>query len=429
LMSKAMLVTWPFVMLLLDYWPLKRFKVQGSRFGVQGLIWEKVPFLVLSAASSVVTFTVQHEAGAVATLARYSALARIENAVVSYARYLGKTFWPFDLANPYPHPGFAPSNPHPGFWPAGLVWLAAVLLVILSAVAIRCWRKFPFVAVGWFWYVGTLVPVIGLVQVGAQAMADRYTYLPLLGIFIILSWGGAEIFARWRLRWRVTTLLIVMVLAACAARTRNQVMLWQNDGTLFFHALSTTQNNYVACVNLGTWFSKNGQIEETLQCYYRALQMNPSDPSVLYDVGNAYAKIGYWDNAIAAYRHALQIASNEPDILNNLGFALAAQKQYTNAIVSFETALKLKPDYADAHNNLATVLFIQKDFDAAARHFRAAARLMPDSPQIYGNLGDALMKQGQTNEAVQCYQQALRLNPDDARLKAKLQALGAPVSN
>jgi protein O-mannosyl-transferase len=429
LMSKAMLVTWPFVMLLLDAWPLQRFKVQGSGFKVQNLIWEKIPFLVLSAASSVVTFTVQHQAGVVATLAKYSALARTENAVVSYARYLGKTFWPFNLANPYPHPGFWPGNPHPGFWPAGLVWFSVLLFAGLSIAAIWCWRKFPFVTVGWFWYVGTLIPVIGLVQVGAQAMADRYTYLPLIGIFIVLSWGGAEIQARWRLSRRRAAWLAAVALAACAMRTRNQAGLWQNDGTLFFHALTKTRNNYVACVNLGTWFSKNGQIEETFDCYYQALRMNPSDPSVLYDVGNAFAKIGYWADAVNAYHHALQIAPNESDILNNLGFALAAQKQFANAITCFEAALKLKPDYADAHNNLATVLFIQKNYDVAVRHFREALRLTHGNPQIYGNLGDALVKQGQTNEAAQCYQEALRLEPGDAQLKAKLQALGAPVSN
>lgn len=419
LMSKPMAVTLPFLLLLLDWWPLKRFNVQGSGFAVQNLILEKIPFFALSAISCVITFFVQQKGGAVATLTKFSMLARVENAFVSYARYLGKTIWPAMLANPYPHPGF---------WPPGLVLFAILLFIIFTCAVFWLRRSFPCAIVGWFWFVGTLIPVIGLVQVGGQSMADRYAYLPVVGIFIILVWGVAEACARWRFPKRATVLLCMIVLAACAARTRNQLSFWKNDGTLFSHALAVTKNNYIACVNLGTWFSKNGQIKEALDCYDMALQMSPSDPSVLYDVANAFAKLGHWDEAVENYRRALQITPDQPDILDNLGFALAAKGQFADAVTNFQSALKLKPDSSKAHNNLATVLFRQGKFQEAGRHFYEALRLEPDNPRLCVNLGDTLVKMGNIKAAAECYQQALQLEPDNAAAKAKLQAL-ALISN
>ena len=414
LMSKPMAVTLPFVMLLLDWWPL------GRVSSVRHLVVEKVPFFLLSAISCVVTFIAQQRGGAVAKLARFSVSARIENAFVSYARYLEKTFWPVSLANPYPHVVH---------WPWVWILFAVALFVGLCVAAVWLGRKFPFGFTGWFWFVGTLVPVIGLIQVGSQSMSDRYSYLPLVGLFIVLVWGGAEVCARWHVPRRVVVSGVIIVLLACAARTRDQVGYWQNDGTLFRHTLSVTEGNYVAYINLGAWLSKNGQVGEALDCYYQALQMNPSDASVLYDIGNGFAKFGKWDEAIANYRHALEITPGQADILDNLGFALAAKKQYAEAITNFEAALKINPDSASAHNNLATVLFIQKRFNEAVRHYREALRITPDDPRVCANLGDALVRLGQTAEAVKCYREALRLKPNDEQIKTKLQKLGAPISN
>jgi Flp pilus assembly protein TadD len=415
LMSKPMLVTLPFLMLLLDYWPLKRFTIYDLRFTILRLVWEKIPFFLLSTISCVVTFIAQQKGGAVVKLARIPMTGRIENAFVSYAQYLGKTFWPTVLACPYPHPGH---------WEFPLVVYSVVLVAGLSAIAVLFARRFPFFFTGWFWFVGTLVPVIGLVQVGGQSMADRYSYLPLVGLFVILAWGGGEL---WLQRcWPKPFIVLVagLLLVAGAWQTRIQVGYWQNTETLFQHALAVTQNNIVACNKLGSFYSRQGRMTEAMDYYARALQINPDDADVLYDLGNAFAQRGDWDNAISSYRHALQVAPNQADILNNLGFALAAKKQFADAIACFEAALKLNPDYADAHNNLATVLFIQERFDEAVRHFREALRITPGNPQIYSNLGDALVKQGQTTEAVRCYQEALRLKPGDPQIKAKLQALG-----
>ena len=420
LMSKPMLVTLPFLMLLLDYWPLERFKVQGSRFKVQSLVWEKIPFFVLSAISCVVTFMEQQKGGAVTALTRISLSQRFDNAFVSYARYLGKAFWPNPLANLYPYPGH---------WATGLVVFSAVLVVGLSVIAVLLARKFPFGFTGWFWFVGTLIPVIGLVQVGIQSMADRYTYLPLIGLFIILIWSAGEACRHGPVLKSAVIFLAAVAIAACAWRTRDQLKYWQNDETLFRHTVAVTKNNYLAYNNLGTWLSKKGQLAEAMDCFHKSLQINPNDSDVFYNLGNVFAKLSDWDQAIGNYHHALQVTPNQPDVLDNLGFALAAKKQYADAIACFEAALKLDPDSADAHNNLATVLFIQKRFDEAVRHFREALRITPDDPRIYVNLGDASMKQGQTAEAVKSYQAALRLKPGDPKIMAKLQALGAQISN
>jgi len=430
-MSKPMLVTLPLAMLLLDWWPLGRVSSVGCRvpgapapasqlLTFSRLILEKIPFFVLSAISCVVTFIAQQKGGAVVKLVRISMTGRIENAFVSYARYLDKTLWPAALANPYPYPGH---------WEFPLVIYSVALVAGLSAIAVLFARRFPFFFTGWFWFAGTLVPVIGLVQVGDAAMADRYTYLPLIGVFIVLVWGAGAVCASWRVPGPLIILLAAIILTACAWRTRDQSGCWKNSGTLFRHTLAVTENNYVACNDLGTWLSGNGQVAEAMDYFRKSLQIKPDNPDALYNLGNAFAKLGNWDEAINNYQRALQITPNQPDVLDNLGFALAAKKQFADAVVCFEAALKLNPDYADAHNNLATVLFIQKRFNEAVRHFREALRITPGNPQIYSNLGDALVKQGQTIEAVRCYREALRLKPGDPQIRAKLQALGAQISN
>jgi protein O-mannosyl-transferase len=333
-------VTLPFVMMLLDWWPLGRitnYELRITNFKL--LLFEKIPFFALAAVSCVVTFIAQQNSGAVAALVKIPMAARLENAFVSIARYLGKTFWPVSLANPYPHPGH---------WPILPALLAFALFAGLSSMAIGFRNKFPYVFTGWFWFVGTLVPVIGLVQVGIQSMADRYTYMPLIGVFTILVWGLGAVCANRRLPKPLIFFFAMTVLAACAFRTRDQLRHWQNNEMLFRHTLAVTKNNYLAYNNLGTWLSKKGRIAEAMDCFNKSLQIEPDDSDVLYNFGNAYAKIGNWDEAISNYQRALQIAPAQADILDNLGFALAAKKQYGEAVTNFEAALKLDPDSADA---------------------------------------------------------------------------------
>jgi Flp pilus assembly protein TadD len=412
LMSKPMLVTMPFVLLLLDWWPLQR------TFNL-GLFLEKIPFFALSIISCVVTFIVQQKGGAVETFERFSLTGRVENAFVSYARYLGKTFWPEPLAVPYPS----------GHWELSVVIYSVALLAGVSALAVLFARRFPFVFTGWFWFAGTLVPVIGLVQVGVQSMADRYAYVPLIGLFIVIAWGAHAVALDYRVPKPWIIFLAATILILCASRTREQLGYWRNSETLFSHTLAVTKNNYVAYNNLGTCLSIEGNVPAAVVCFQKALQIKPDNADTLYNLGNALMKLGDTGGAIADYHRALQFDSTRADLLNNLGLALMSQKQIAEATTNFESALELDPDSAEAHNNLATVLFIQRRFAEAAQHYRAALRLTPDDPQIHANLGDTLVRLGQPAEAVQNYQTALRLNPNDTRTMAKLQALGAQTSN
>ncbi len=430
LMSKPMAVTLPFLLLLLDWWPLNRisnFKFQisiaASAHGFptpKFLLREKIPFFGLSVAASLVTFLVQQNSAAVATLTTLPLSARMENAFVSYLRYSAKTVWPATLANPYPHPGH---------WPAALVIVSVLFFAGLGVAAFWWARKFPFFFTGWFWFAGMLVPVIGLVQVGTQAMADRYAYLPVIGWLIIFVWGLAQLAARKHFSKMLVATAALAMLAACAIKTRAQLAFWQNDRTLFSHALAVTKNNYTASLNLGTWLAKNGQPEAALAQYRAALGMNPTDPLVLYDLGNAFASLGKLDEAVENYRRALQTAPGRPNILNNLGCALLGQNQLPEAITNFEAALQAQPDFAYAHNSLGTALFKQGRFDAAAEHFYAAVKLAPDNPQFGVNLGDALVRLGRPQAAAECYRRALQLDPGNQEIAAKINALGTRPGN
>jgi protein O-mannosyl-transferase len=426
LMSKPMLVTLPCILLLLDYWPLQRFKIQDVKSGLAKLILEKVPFLILSILSGVVTFVVQQKGGAVQGLTKYTTFERFGNAFVSYARYLGKTFWPANLANPYPHPGT---------WPEPLVVFSVALFILLSVTAVVLARKYPFGFVGWFWFAGMLVPTIGLVQVGAASMADRYTYLPLTGIFIILAWSLGGISARWRGLQPAMMVLAAVIISLCAWRTRLQLAYWQNTGALFDHAMAVTKNDCAMSNALGVWMASHGEPARALECFSDAHRINPDNVTVLFNLGNSLAKSGQTDEAIECYRRAVQIGPATADLLSNLGSALISKKEYAEAITNFEMALTLKPGSVTAHNNLAAVLFKEHRYAESAQHFQEALLNFPDSydrrdmavkAQIYCNLGDALAQLGKTSEAMQSYQQALQRQPDNAKFKDKLQALGTP---
>jgi Flp pilus assembly protein TadD len=436
LMSKPMLVTLPLVMLLLDWWPLQRIAdcglgiadAKSSARSVVGsplhkfnrLLVEKWPFFLLSAISCVVTFIVQQKGGSVASLMKISLAGRIENIFVSYARYLGKTFWPVNLAVLYPHPGH---------WDAGLVVFSLLLFIGLSVAAVWLGRKHPYVPVGWYWFVGTLVPVIGLVQVGIQSMADRYTYLPLMGVFLVVAWSFDEARVKWRLPESLVIFLMGTILLAGAGVTRSQLSYWRDSETLFRHTLAVTENNYLACNNLGTSLSEKGQLAEAIDCFQRSLRIKPDNADALCNMGNAMTRSGRWNEAVDYYHRALQINPDQADVLSNLGMVLVNQKQYAGAMAYCEQAVRVNPDSPTAHNNLATVLFIERRFDEAARHYREALRLQPDNPQIYSNLGDTLLQLGQAAAAVEFYQAALRLNPNNPQIKARLQSLDAPISN
>ena len=298
LLSKPMLVTLPFVLLLLDYWPLARWLRRGQEGPVRflwRLISEKAAFLIVSALSCLVTVATQGRA--LASVAGYPVMGRVENAFVSYARYLGKTVWPVDLALPYPYVRH---------WPTVWVGLAVILVAGVSVGTIWLGRKLPFAVTGWFWFLGTLVPVIGLVQVGAQSMADRYTYMPLVGVFIALGWGAASALERWRIPRSVVAVAGAVAVGACALRTMDQLQYWQNSETLFRHALALTKENWQAYDNLGCYLYNQGRWVEAVADYHHSLDINPDDSVAWDNLGFCLYNQGRDDEAVADYEHGAE---------------------------------------------------------------------------------------------------------------------------
>ena len=370
LMSKPMLVTLPCVLLLLDYWPLNRFsgptrKVQLST--LWRLVSEKFPFLAFSVASSAVTFVVQKNA--TQSFDHLPMDIRAVNAMVACVRYLQKMFWPVDLAIPYPYPGH---------WSFELFWLSAAFF--LSATCFVVWRgrKFPFLITGWFWYLGMLVPVIGLVQVGAQSMADRYTYLPLIGIFIPLVWGAGKMFESWRLPKPVVVNVVVLLLLACAIRTLDQLRYWKNTETLFRHTLAVTKDNATAYYNLGEYYFGKGQLDLAVWDYLQAVQIKPSYADALNNLGVALALKGELDEAVARIRKSISYQPEMAEARYNLGNVLVMQHKLNDAINAYREALRLNPDYSEAHNNLANLLATQGHLAEARKHYQETLRLNPN---------------------------------------------------
>lgn len=423
LMSKPMLVTLPFVLLLMDYFPLGRLQLgQYSKkiyLGIQEspvirLLWEKAPLFALAAASCVVTLHAQQSGGALASLDKFPLNIRIANALVSYVSYMGKTIWPRRLAVLYPHADMLP------VWQAAL---AGLLLVCISILVIRAARRFPYLAVGWLWYLGTLVPVIGVVQVGAQSMADRYTYIPLIGLFIIIAWGVADLAARWRFRELVLAMSVGLVLLAFGIFTWLQVRHWHNSVALFKHTLNVTANNYVAHNNLGLVLARGGSLKEAISHYYQALEINPNYAYTHNNLGIALAEQGRADAAISHYSVALRIKPDYAEVHNNLGVELALQGSLKEAIDHFSEALRLKPDCAKAHNNLGFALAERGRLDEAISHYSKALHINPDYSEAHNNLGFALAEQGRLEEAIGHYSEAVRIKPDDAEAHYNIGAL------
>ena len=447
LMSKPMVVSLPVVLLLLDYWPLGRWQwtsLQESVPQLAGLVREKLPFFALAACSCVATLIAQSH-GAVRDLTRFPLSARLENALVSYPRYLGKLVWPSQLSVLYPHPGH---------WPLGSVALAALVvgLLWLGAVAIR--RRYRFAFTGWAWFFVMLLPVIGLVQVGDQSLADRYTYLPCIGALVVVAWGAGELAAAWpRLRPGLA-LLAGLGLAACAWGARQQTACWQNSDTLYAHALAVTHNSPLVrqmlslhCYNLGNFEKDAGRPWAAAARYRQALQLNPANASAHNNLGLALQTeagledavlellgLGFWrepswrawsEAAAGEYLQAVRLDPASANARNNLGVALTRQGKLDEAIAQFTQALRLAPDNASGHNNLGALLARRGRYAEAIQEYAAAARLAPGSPAVLDNLGDALAHEGRTNEATAQYRQALRLNPRDPVAARRLQALGA----
>jgi len=422
LMSKPVLVTWPFAMLLLDYWPLRRMqKEEGRRensdagftldaprsrvHALLSLVTEKVPFFALSAAAGVVTLVVQKQGGALAAGEHLSLGARSGNALISYWRYLGKLFWPTDLAVFYPHPGH---------WPLAKVLLAGGLMLGISGLMFAQGRRFPFLLMGWLWYGGTLAPMIQVVQTGGHAMADRYSYLPSLGVLILAVWGGYELSRRWRPAVLALSVGGSAAIVACMVLTRHQLGYWKDSEALFRHALEVTEDNYLVRYNLGTALDKKGEIGEAISQFEEAIRLKPDDAEPHNNLGMALGENGQMDEAIGQFEEALHLRRDYADAHNNLGNALARKGQIGEAIRQFEEVIRLEPDDAGAYYNLGNTLAEKGQLDEAIRQFEAAIRLKPDDAIVHNNLGIAFARQNRVDEAIRQFQEAVRLKPDYA---------------
>jgi protein O-mannosyl-transferase len=373
LLSKPMVVTLPFVLLLLDYWPLKRFAQPGGRSVPWRLIAEKVPLLALSGAACVATLFAQQEA-----IQSLPLSLRIGNALVSYVAYLGQMIYPAGLAVNYPYPGNGLA-----LWK---IIAAFVLLLVISTGAVATWRKQPWFLIGWLWYLGMLVPAIGLIQSGLRAQADRYTYLPQIGLYVLLTWAVADLCAGWRHRRVVLgggSASILLALIFCA---RTQASYWRNSESLWTHTLVCTSDNVIGHNNLGDALLKKGSVNEAIAHFQKALQIKPDYVEACYNLGNALLQKGEVDEAIAQYQKVLQIKPDDAETCYNLGNALLQKGRVDEAITHYQKALQIKPNYAEAHINLGNVLLQRGHVDEAIAQYQKGLQIKPDSPYVLNNL-------------------------------------------
>lgn len=461
LMSKPMIVTLPFVLLLMDYWPLARFeKLQPDGIGngykktsARFLFAEKLPLFVLAAASSVVTFIVQRAEGAMDMLEPMAFDIRIANALVSYITYISKMIYPSRLAVMYPHPG--------GELELWYALTSLSIIILVSIIALRLGRRNPYFVLGWSWYLGTLVPVIGFVQVGVQSMADRYSYLPSIGFFIIIVWGAAKLAERRRFLKIATTaaaFIIIFLLVAC---TRKQVQHWKDNFTLFERALLVTEDSPEVLYNMGVVMQTEHNFDLALQCYREALRQKTDYFQASNNIGNILRQQGKFDEAASYIYRALEINSKSPQAHNNLGLVLAAQGNFGEAVVHFRQAVEIAPDLTGARQNLAAALQSSGQYDEAIKHYREILRLNPGhlpslkdladilivhpvpeqrnpaeaiwlaeraaeltkhkSPVILETLAAAYAATGQFDRAVTTIQEAINMAPDTSRFNEQLE--------
>ena len=407
LLSKNMLVTMPFVLLLLDYWPLNRLSSFSPQV-LRQLVAEKIPLFLLTVGSCVVTVLVpEKQAADILPLG-----LRMENAVVSYVTYLWQMIHPSGLACLYPNP-----TNYLSLWQ--VAGAAGLLLAISGAVwAFR--RTHPCLVVGWLWYLGMMIPVIGIVQICFYAHADRYTYLPQIGLYLLLTWGAADLCAGWRHRRVVLGGLSTFILAALIFCARRQTSYWRNSESLWNHTLACTPDNYIAHNNLGNVLLQKGKVDEAIAQYQQALQINPNYARARNNLGNALCQKGNVDEAIAQYQRALQNTPDSAEIHNNLGMALLQKGRVDEAISHYQQALQISPNYIKARYNFGMALFQKGRVDEAIAQYQMVLQIKPDSAETHNNLGYVLLQKGKVDEAMVHFQKALQIKPDYAKAHSNL---------
>ena len=408
LMAKPMLVTLPFVLLILDFWPLKRFRYPQSldrhqelpriakiksfkEFEIFPLILEKIPFIIFSGISVYISLLAAHHSRLVISFDEVSLYHRIANALISYVIYIGKMIWPRHLAVFYPFPDTVQ------------LWEAAGAFLLLSGVSflvVRSLKKRPYLGVGWFWYLGTLLPVIGLVQQGLwPAVADRFVYVPLIGLFVMIAWGISDLTAEWRYKDKGLGAITAAVLIILMTTSWLQARYWQNSVMLFKHTVEVTDNNYLMHNNLGFALTARGRADEAIKHFKEALRLNPDFEGANINLGLALLSQGKFDECIDYYQEVLYVNPGYARVHNNLGAVLLRLGKIEEAMVHFRKAVALKPDYADAHNSLGAALVSKGENEKAIAHLQEALRLKPDFSLAQRNLSKALAAKKNISDA------------------------------
>lgn len=428
LMAKPMMVTFPFFLLLLDYWPLKRIPADAWRIAdIKPLLVEKIPLLILTAADCAATFFLQKQYGALETALPFA--VRAENAVVSYARYLGKFAWPHNLAVLYPFNGH---------WPVAQLILAAALMLAIFLVALMLRRRAPWVTIGFLWFLGTLVPVIGLVQVGEQSLADRYTYIPMIGITIALVWGAYELTRQWRGIWWTAPLLALF--GCYATLTWKQLGYWQDSHALFEHTVQVTRDNYVANAILADIYHAHGDTEQAMDHLKEALRIKPDFPPAIelqkvwqseqqfeQDIssGRQLLHQQMLDDAQSAFEEAKRLRPDNPEAHYSLGIIHQTKHQLDDAETEFRLALLFKPDSYQARRHLAYALASEGKMNEAMHEFQTAVQQHPDSFDAHADMAQMFASKGDRKEAITELKTALQLRPGDPDITSHLAEMEA----
>jgi protein O-mannosyl-transferase len=413
LMSKPMVVTLPCILLLLDFWPLRR-KITWR------LLTEKIPFFAGTFASCVITYLVQKHGGATISVEMLCLKTRIGNAIIAYLTYITKMIWPSHLAVLYPHPGDALA--------VTKVVIGGLFLVTASVIFIYLGRRRRFFAVGWLWYMGMLVPVIGLVQAGVQSMADRYTYMTLTGLFIIIAFSASEFAAKWtsassvesRNKNFILSCLAATVLTGWAFTASAQLKYWKDSLALFEHTLSVTENNPLMIENYATYLSELGRFDEAIEQSNKFLKMKPNSAEAHNNLGGVFLQTGKTGQAIEQFHLAIKCNPKFPQAYFNLAAALKKQGRNQDAVEYYKQGIKIKPDYADAYLNLAVTLNEMEKSDEAIDYFNKTIKIDPGNVLAHGYLGLALAAVGKTDEAIKEIRFVLKARPADVQMYRNL---------